>query len=70
MFNEAYTPRLVQKLMSRTPLGDIMSPLQGSSLARRMLDRTINELFGPDTNRRRACSNCSTRSSTTTTASG
>jgi pimeloyl-ACP methyl ester carboxylesterase len=48
MFNEAYTPRLVQKLMSRTPLGDIMSPLQGSSLARRMLDRTINELFGPD----------------------
>lgn len=49
LFNESYTPRLVQKLMSRTPLGDIMSPLQGSSLSRRVLDRTINELFGPDT---------------------
>lgn len=49
MFNEAYTPRAMQKLMSRTPLGDIMSPLQGSPLSRRILEPTINEMFGPDT---------------------
>jgi pimeloyl-ACP methyl ester carboxylesterase len=46
MFNEAYTPRAMQKLMSRTPLGDIMSPLQGSPLSRRLLEPTLNELFG------------------------
>ncbi|MBB2990223.1 pimeloyl-ACP methyl ester carboxylesterase [Mycolicibacterium iranicum] len=49
LFNEAYTPRLMQKLMSRTPLGDIMSPLQGSPLSRRLLESTIDEMFGPDT---------------------
>src|SRR6476469_4182447 len=49
LFNEAYTPRLLQKAMSQTPLGDIMSPLQGSSLSRRLIEPTINEMFGPDT---------------------
>ncbi|MDZ4265559.1 MAG: alpha/beta hydrolase [Mycobacterium sp.] len=49
LFNEAYTPRTLQKLMSATPLGDIMSPLQGSPLSRRILEPTINELFGPNT---------------------
>lgn len=49
MFNEAYTPRLMQKLMSQTPLGDIMGPFQGSPLSRRVLDSTINEMFGPNT---------------------
>jgi pimeloyl-ACP methyl ester carboxylesterase len=49
LFNEAYTPRLLQKAMSRTPLGDIMSPLQGSSLSRRLIEPTINEMFGPNT---------------------
>jgi pimeloyl-ACP methyl ester carboxylesterase len=49
LFNEAYTPRLMQKLMSRTPLGDIMSPLQGSRLSRRIIEPTINEMFGPNT---------------------
>lgn len=49
LFNEAYTPRLLQKAMSATPLGDIMSPLQGSSLSRRLIEPTINEMFGPDT---------------------
>ncbi len=49
MFNEAYTPRLLQKVMSRTPLGDILSPLQGNALSRRLIEPTINELFGPDT---------------------
>ncbi|AFM16960.1 putative hydrolase or acyltransferase of alpha/beta superfamily [Mycolicibacterium chubuense NBB4] len=49
LFNEAYTPRAMQKLMSATPLGDLMSPLQGSVLSRRLLEPTINEMFGPNT---------------------
>ena len=49
LFNETYTPRLMQKVLSRTPLGDIMSPLQGSSLSRRLIEPTINEMFGPET---------------------
>jgi len=49
LFNEAYTPRTMQKLMSGTPLGDIVSPLQRSSLSRRILEPTINEMFGPNT---------------------
>jgi pimeloyl-ACP methyl ester carboxylesterase len=49
LFNEAYTPRLMQKVMSRTPVGDIMSPLQGHRLSRRLLEPTINEMFGPNT---------------------
>jgi pimeloyl-ACP methyl ester carboxylesterase len=49
LFNETYTPRLLQKALSRTPLGDIMSPLQGSSLSRRLMEPTINEMFGPNT---------------------
>ncbi|WP_349269147.1 alpha/beta hydrolase [Mycolicibacterium parafortuitum] len=49
MFNESYTPRLLQKLMSATPLGDILSPLQGSRVSRRLLEPTIREMFGPDT---------------------
>jgi pimeloyl-ACP methyl ester carboxylesterase len=49
LFNEAYTPRLLQKALSRTPLGDIVSPLQGSALSRRLIEPTINEMFGPHT---------------------
>jgi pimeloyl-ACP methyl ester carboxylesterase len=49
LFNEAYTPRAMQKLMSGTPLGDVMSPMQSSPLSRRLLERTINEMFGPNT---------------------
>ncbi|MDH6193551.1 pimeloyl-ACP methyl ester carboxylesterase [Mycobacterium frederiksbergense] len=49
MFNEAYTPRLMQKVMSRTPLGDIMSPLQDNRISRRLLEATINEMFGVNT---------------------
>jgi len=49
LFNETYTPRTMQKLMSATPLGDIMSPLQGSRLSRRLLEPTINEMFGTNT---------------------
>jgi pimeloyl-ACP methyl ester carboxylesterase len=49
LFNEAYSPRLMQKVLSRTPLGDILSPLQASSMSRRLVEPTINEMFGPDT---------------------
>lgn len=49
LFNEAYTPRAMQKLMSRTPMGDMMSPLQGSPLSRRLLEPTLAEMFGPNT---------------------
>jgi pimeloyl-ACP methyl ester carboxylesterase len=49
LFNEAYTPRAMQKLMSGTPLGDIMSLLQGNPLSRRIIEPTINEMFGPNT---------------------
>jgi pimeloyl-ACP methyl ester carboxylesterase len=49
LFNEAYTPRLMQKVLSRTPLGDILSPLQGSPLSKRIIEPTINEMFGPNT---------------------
>jgi pimeloyl-ACP methyl ester carboxylesterase len=54
LFNETYTPRAMQKLMSGTPLGDIMSPFQGNSLSRRILEPTINEMFGPHTKPTRA----------------
>ena len=49
MFIEAYTPRTAQKLMSRTPLGDIFSHVQGSPLSRRLLEPTLREMFGPST---------------------
>ena len=49
LFNETYTPRLMQKVLSRTPLGDLLSPLQGSPLSKRIIEPTINEMFGPDT---------------------
>lgn len=49
LFNESYTPRLLQKALSRTPLGDLVSPLQSSALSRRLIEPTINEMFGPDT---------------------
>jgi len=49
MFVETYTPRVAQKLMSRTPLGDLFSHVQGSPLARRLLEPTLREMFGPHT---------------------
>jgi pimeloyl-ACP methyl ester carboxylesterase len=49
LFNEAYRPRLMQKLMSRTPLGDMTSRFQGTPVLRRLLDRTLDEMFGPNT---------------------
>jgi pimeloyl-ACP methyl ester carboxylesterase len=49
MFIETYTPRAAQKLMSRTPLGDIFSHVQNSPLSRRLLEPTLREMFGPNT---------------------
>lgn len=49
MFVETYTPRAAQKLMSRTPLGDILSPVQNTPLSRRLLEPTLREMFGPNT---------------------
>ncbi|MEZ0341376.1 alpha/beta fold hydrolase [Mycobacterium sp. pV006] len=49
LFHEAYTPRMMQKLMSGTVIGDLLSPLQGSAVSRRVLEPTINEMFGPHT---------------------
>ncbi|MDT5064597.1 MAG: hypothetical protein QOK02_752 [Mycobacterium sp.] len=49
LFNEAYRPRLLQKLMSRTPLGDMTSRFQGTPVSRRIVDRTLDEMFGPNT---------------------
>src|SRR6201995_4421578 len=48
-FVETYTPGVAQKLMSRTPLGDVLSRVQGSPLSRRLLEPTLREMFGPNT---------------------
>jgi pimeloyl-ACP methyl ester carboxylesterase len=47
LFNETYRPRLMQKVLSRTPLGDLASHSPKMLLSQRVLERTINELFGP-----------------------
>ena len=49
LFYEAYTPRLVQRLLSTTPLGDVVARWSRVVLTDRVLDRTLDELFGPDT---------------------
>jgi pimeloyl-ACP methyl ester carboxylesterase len=49
LFNEAYAPRLIQTLLSRTPLGELASRLPQLLLPRRLLARAIDELFGPNT---------------------
>ena len=49
LFNETYRPRLMQKVLSRTPLGDLASHSPNVLLSQRVLERTINELFGPHT---------------------
>jgi pimeloyl-ACP methyl ester carboxylesterase len=49
MFNEAYAPRPIQTLMSRTPLGEVAGHLPQVLLSRRVLARAIDEMFGPNT---------------------
>src|ERR1700739_3897085 len=49
LFNEAYAPRLMQTLLSRTPVGEPRRGWSNVLLSRRVLERTIDELFGPNT---------------------
>lgn len=49
LFNEAYRPRAVQVLLSQTPFGAVASRLRRVLLSGPMLDRMIDELFGPKT---------------------
>ncbi len=49
LFNETYRPRRVQILLSQTPLGGVASRFRSTLLSRRLLDRSIDELFGPNT---------------------
>jgi len=48
LFNETYRPRLMQKVLSRTPLGDLASLSPNVLMSQRVVERTINELFGPN----------------------
>lgn len=48
LFHEVYTPRLAQLLLSKTPLGGTVGHLP-RSVARRILERTMSELFGAQT---------------------
>jgi len=49
LFNEAYAPRLIQTLLSRTPVAELASQWPNVLLPRRVLERAIDELFGPNT---------------------
>jgi pimeloyl-ACP methyl ester carboxylesterase len=48
LFHEVYTPRLAQLLLSKTPLGAAAGHLP-RPIARRILERTMSELFGTHT---------------------
>ena len=49
LFYEAYTPRPIQTLLSQTPLGELASRLPQVFLSPRVLERAIDEMFGPHT---------------------
>ncbi|BBZ43794.1 alpha/beta fold hydrolase [Mycobacterium parmense] len=49
LFNEVYTPRPAQILLSQTPLGTAASRMRRFVLSKRVLDRVVDELFGPYT---------------------
>jgi pimeloyl-ACP methyl ester carboxylesterase len=49
LFYEVYTPRLMQTMLSRTPLGGLLANHQRGPLQRRLVTITINEMFGPNT---------------------
>jgi pimeloyl-ACP methyl ester carboxylesterase len=48
LFNEAYTPRPIQRLLSTTPLGDLLARHR-VLLPDAVLDRAVGEMFGPRT---------------------
>jgi pimeloyl-ACP methyl ester carboxylesterase len=49
MFNEVYTPRAAQILLSQTGFGALASRFHKVVLSRRVMDRVIDELFGART---------------------
>lgn len=49
LFNEAYTPRPIQRLLSTTPLGDLLARYRRALLSDKVLDRALDEMFGPNT---------------------
>jgi pimeloyl-ACP methyl ester carboxylesterase len=49
LFYEVYRPRPIQKLLSASPLGDVLALVLSSPLGRPMLQRAVGEMFGPDT---------------------
>jgi pimeloyl-ACP methyl ester carboxylesterase len=49
LFNEAYSPRPIQKLLSTTPLGEVFARYRGVLLTDAVLDRAVGEMFGPRT---------------------
>lgn len=49
LFNEAYRPRPIQKLLSQTPLGGVFARYRRVLLAPRLMDARIAEMFGPRT---------------------
>jgi pimeloyl-ACP methyl ester carboxylesterase len=49
LFNEAYTPRPIQKLLSTTPLGGLLARYRPVLLPDSVMDRAVGEMFGPRT---------------------
>jgi len=49
LFNEAYTPRPIQKLLSATPVGEVAARYRRLFLTSAVLDRAVGEMFGPRT---------------------
>ncbi len=49
MFNEVYTPRLAQILLSQTSFGAVAGRFHRVALSRRVMDRVVDELFGVHT---------------------
>ena len=49
LFNESYTPRPIQKLLSTTPVGDLVARYGRVLLSDAVMDRALDEMFGPHT---------------------
>jgi hypothetical protein len=70
LFNEAYAPRLVQTLLSRTPLGELAAGCRTFCCHGEYSSVRSMSCSDRIRSRPRACTSCSTRSSSSTTASG
>ena len=49
LFNEAYTPRPIQRLLSTTPAGELLARYRRVLLPDAVLERAVGEMFGPRT---------------------